>query len=276
MDLLTLVFKGAEWVYFATSLILSIGLVISTSEDLVNLKIFKNRGLLSWQVAKHRSKVFLAEGIAGKFWQIFDEKFFYLVLALSWILSVSFFIVTLKGLVVPLIPICLLISRVLLSIRTPYGLDGAHQMNIVLLLALSIASISGLSSRLSEVCWWFVAGELTVSYLIAGGTKIISPVWRKSYALNAIFATRTYGHQTIYHLLTQYAAVSKALCWLTLFFELGFPLAFLSLPLGAGFCLVGVVFHLFNAVFMGLNTFLFFFAAAYPAMLYCVFRIHLG
>ncbi|MBI3508236.1 MAG: hypothetical protein HY069_01180 [Chlamydiia bacterium] len=274
MNSILFLFTDIKLVYFTISLILSIGLIISTSEDLVNWNIFKYNGLLSWKVAQHRSKLFLAKGVVGKFWQIFDERIFYLVLISSFILSAAFFITTITGLIVPLIPIGLLITRILLLIRTPYGLDGAYQMSVVLLIAVSIAFLSGISSRISELCLWFLSGELTVSYLIAGGTKIISPIWRKSYALNAIFSTRTYGHGTIYYLVTKYDAIPKILCWMTLGFELGFPLAFLSEHLCIGFCLIGFTFHLFNAIFMGLNTFLFFFIATYPALLYCITKIH--
>jgi hypothetical protein len=53
-----------------------------------------------------------------------------------------------------------------------------------------------------------------------------------------------------------------------------FPLALVTpLPVSLALLAGGLAFHLLAAVFMGLNTFLWSFAATYPAILYCAARL---
>ena len=58
--------------------------------------------------------------------------------------------------------------------------------------------------------------------------------------------------------------------WAVIVFELLFPLALVA-PNSLMFSLfaIGAIFHLGNALVMGLNTFLWTFLAAYPAVWYC-------
>lgn len=270
---LLLPFENVEFVYLAISFIMSLGLIVSTCEDLVNWKIYQENGLLSWKVSRHSAPGLLNHKLLSKLAWIFNYRPFGFILISSLALSVVLLLYTINGIATPIIPAALLITRLLILIRSYYGLDGSFQMNLVVLLTLTIAMMSNIHSQVAEVCLWFLAGELTVSYLIAGVAKIASPVWRKSYALNAIFSTRMYGHGAIYHLVTKYRYIPPILCWGTLVFELGFSAALASQELCVMFCLVGIAFHLFNAIFMGLNTFLFSFLSTYPAFIFCMLKI---
>jgi len=125
------------------------------------------------------------------------------------------------------------------------------------------------------VCLWFIAGELILSYFIAGLAKMISPIWRKSHALPAIFSTKIYGHEGIFQLVMKHKTLSIVLCWPVFIFELLFVLALFSEHLCFFLCIVGFFFHLFSAIFMGLNTFFFSFVSTYPALFYCCYKINL-
>ena len=273
MNSLLLPFQNIELVYFVISLILSLGLIVSTCEDLVNWKVYCKNGLLSWEVSKHSSLSFVNYRLMSKLGWIFNDRPFHFILISSLALSVALLLSSISGITSPLIPMVLLITRVLILMRSSYGLDGAFQMNFLGLLALTIGTLSGIHTPVAELCVWFLAGELTLSYLIAGVAKMRSPLWRKSYALNGIFSTRIYGHEAIYHLVTKHSFIPLILCWGTLVFELGFPMALLSQELCIMFCLAGIGFHLFNAIFMGLNTFLFSFLATYPAFIFCMLKL---
>jgi hypothetical protein len=60
-------------------------------------------------------------------------------------------------------------------------------------------------------------------------------------------------------------------------FECLFPLALvLPLPMRLGLLAAGLLFHLLNGLFMGLNTFFWSFTATYPAILYCAASLEGG
>jgi hypothetical protein len=124
-------------------------------------------------------------------------------------------------------------------LRNPFGLDGAYQMNLVVLFGLSIATLAGIHSTIASACFWFIAGELILSYFIAGLSKMISPIWRKSHALPAIFSTKIYGYEGIFQLVMKHKALSIVFCWLVFVFELVFVLALFSGRLCFFLCIIG-------------------------------------
>jgi hypothetical protein len=265
-------FENIKNVYLISSLIMSIGLFIAALEDLSEFKIFEKRGLLSWSISrlsaewKHRglfSKIlhFLLNDIA------FKVNVFARIVG-----SLLLFILSCLGIVSPATFCVLFFLNALISFRNPYGLDGAYQMYLILLFGFTIGSLSGIDSVTSKICIAFIAGQLICSYVIAGYVKLISPVWRKGYALPMIFSTACYGHPSIYKLVTQYPAISCFLSWSTILFECSFFLILiLPQPFALCFLFMGFLFHFANALFMGLNDFLFAFVTAYPSMLYLLF-----
>ncbi|HSX38727.1 MAG TPA: hypothetical protein VLE95_07875 [Chlamydiales bacterium] len=203
-----------------------------------------------------------------------DDRSFVALLYLKFILSTALFLSAMLGVISPILIFSVFVFMLLVSTRSQYGLDGAYQMNLVVLFGLTIATFSGLHSKISSICLWFICGELVLSYFISGIAKAISPIWRKTYALNAVFSTKTYGHEGMFNIVTKYKHLAFILCWPMFLFELFFPSAFFSEYLCVIFCLIGISFHLFNAVFMGLNTFFFAFLSTYPAFIYCVAKLN--
>ena len=66
------------------------------------------------------------------------------------------------------------------------------------------------------------------------------------------------------------AGLCAAAAWFVIAFEVTFPLALVLGPTGvAVYAAVGALFHVSNAVLMGLNTFVWAFVATYPAVLFC-------
>ena len=63
--------------------------------------------------------------------------------------------------------------------------------------------------------------------------------------------------------------IAIAGCWLTIVFELGFAgVLWLPEPAGLALLATGLAFHVTTAVMMGLNVFVWAFAAAYPAVMF--------
>lgn len=267
-------FNNLHLVYAWITSILSIGLVISSLEDVANRSIYSKTGLLSWKVSKHSSLFFLRGHFSKILKLVLNDQIFHYFLYLKLLLSISLFGLVMVGIISPIVISLLFLLMLLLPLRSQMGLDGAHQMNLVVLFGLMIATIAGIDSKISSLCLWFISGELILSYFVAGLNKAISPIWQKTHALNAIFSTKTYGHETLFRLVTNNKAIAFALCWPMVLFELFFVTSLFSEYTCITFCLIGFGFHLFNAIFMGLNTFLFAFLATYPAVFYCFTKIN--
>jgi hypothetical protein len=253
----------------AVSLIASLGAAVSTMEWVWGWRQLKDDGLFSWQVIGARN---LTVGSG------------FLALCIDWLLSfrpfVSLLIVRVALLIcLPyaiwsnrrpvLVLLAILISSLLLHLRSPWGMDGSDQMLTQIFGALFLGFLAG-SPLAFKASLWFIAGQSCLSYVTAGIAKAISKDWQGGKVVFGIFNTRTYGYEPIARILLNQEGLTKALTWGAVAMECSFPLALL-----AGFpgCLVfvawGFSFHLMNAVVMGLNSFFWAFVATYPAVIYC-------
>jgi hypothetical protein len=268
---LLLLFKDVTFCYKATTLVLSFGLFISALEDIKTWPIFSHTGLLSWKIsklaAKKRPIVFFSKFLN----LILEERFFKISLYLRLYGSLLLFIFAVFSIFHPFLFVLLCFLMLLITLRNSYGLDGGYQMYLMILIGLSLGTASKIGSPVSLICLIFIAGQLVISYFIAGLNKLISPFWRKPHALILIFSTKTYGHKFFYQLFTKHFFLALAVTWSVVLTEtFFFTIFFLSPDYALLICAIGFSFHVFNAIFMGLNDFLFAFAAAYPALLFCL------
>lgn len=173
----------------------------------------------------------------------------------------------------PTVAVCaLFLVTWLISQRTMAGQDGADQMALLVMLALSIwVLVPTPLAQLAAVA--FIAGEGLLSYLIAGVAKLSEPGWRDGSHLAAIFRTDAYGLKPIGDLLLRRQPLAAALSMGFICWECTVPFAmFAPRSVAYAYLAIGLVFHVMNAVVMGLNTFLFAFSATYPATLYLLKR----
>lgn len=166
---------------------------------------------------------------------------------------------------IPLIVLAvLLVAR---QARIPFGRDGADQMIVLIIVPLALGTAIG-SERAITLALAFIAGQACLSYFISGVAKLLGRPWW-GMALAEIMATRNYGHPAaaalfagrpwFTRLVTAGIILGELLFWIVLF---------LPAPWAAAVLALGLLFHALNAVFMGLNTFLWAFAASYPAVYY--------
>jgi hypothetical protein len=163
----------------------------------------------------------------------------------------------------------LFVSGILLAYRFPYSRLGADDMTTIvtvgLLVAAAFPSPSWRALGLS-----FIAAQTCLCYITSGVGKLTSPVWRNGTAIRGVLSTTTYGSTRAAQLLRGWRMPVLFVGWAVIVFELLFPLALVA-PSSLMFSLfaIGAIFHLGNALVMGLNTFLWTFLAAYPAVWYC-------
>jgi hypothetical protein len=164
----------------------------------------------------------------------------------------------------------IIITSIYLTRRVVFGGDGSDQMGLVvslgaLLIALGL-SINDIYIGYSGVT--AIAGQAVISYFAAGAAKAASPIWRCGDAIIGVMRTQTYGHPLAARIAENKVAVRKAVCWTVIITEMLFPVI-LVLPTELAIAaLCGFAFfHLINAIFMGLNTFVPTFLATYPAVM---------
>lgn len=154
--------------------------------------------------------------------------------------------------------------------RSPYGSDGSETVLTISLTTLALTRWFGDDPRARQAGLWFIAAQSCLSYGIAGTAKAISPVWRDGTGVRDIFRTRMFGHKLAFSVLRDRPRTARALGQLTILGETLFPLVLVApKPIARALLGVGASFHLSNAVFMGLNRFVWAFLGTYPAIIYC-------
>jgi hypothetical protein len=114
---------------------------------------------------------------------------------------------------------------------------------------------------------WFIAAQLSLAYFAAGVFKLISSSWRSGEALSAVLSMNPWKHAAAGRSLRQRPQWSSLLSWGTMLWEVTFPLALIAPPWAMAIWLaIGLAFHIGCAIFMGLNSYLWSFVAAYPAV----------
>ena len=165
----------------------------------------------------------------------------------------------------------LLFSSVGLVVRFngPLG-GGSDSMTFQVLIGLLIASLGVANPALVQIGLGWIAAQSVLSYFLAGVAKLRTANWRRGLALQTLL--RSNGPYTLFA-PTRNLADSKTLCaglsWMIIFFEIAFPLV-LILPWEGKLVLLsaGLLFHITNAVVLGLNRFVWAWTATYPALLY--------
>jgi hypothetical protein len=256
--------------YTLIVILASTGVVIASVELLALREEFDAGGLFSWDVLRTGSRATLSIGTGGP---------------RRWIAH-SLFVPAVAGARASagLILICfsdnyalstasvfaIIASSIVMHWRAPLGLDGSDQMSLIIFVAIAIFRLFPGDVYVEQASLWFVAIQGCLSYSVAGVAKVISPVWRSGEAVRRVLSTRTYGSRTSASFVSGRDGVCVALSWLVILFECSFPLALAFGETGfAVFAVLGILFHIANAVTMGLNTFVWAFVATYPAILFC-------
>ncbi len=202
---------------------------------------------------------------------LFNDKSFRLILIIQLILSLVLPFLGYFSYDLSVFLLLELLCLALFSIRTPYGLDGAHHMNLILIGSLCLTSFFDIHSKIALFCMWFVSAQIILAYFIAGIKKLLSPIWYSGDALTFIFRTEAYGHPWMYRLIEKRPILRKSLAWGVISFETLFPLVAFGNSFTIGlFLSIGIVFHLMNAFLLGLNNFTFAFIATYPILVFSI------
>ncbi|MCI2229953.1 hypothetical protein MC378_12315 [Polaribacter sp. MSW13] len=238
-----------------TSLIINFSVVLDASETLYRRNQYKNDSLLSFKSLSFLTKYNLIQ----KFFLIDNfiaTNIFKLIIGFIGLFYFSPYILTI-----------VLFLQLISFIRHKSANSAADQMQIIILFGITIFAYD-VNSVVNQASIYFIAVQSTISYVTAGYHKITSPVWRSGNAILQVMGTDTYGHIPFRDFLFRNRLIVYLLAWGTILLDFFFFLALISPVIAMIFIALGTLFHIANAYFMGLNSFLYVFPASYPCILY--------
>lgn len=270
MEIFTLIWGSSEWTLLCTKVLLCISVAVPAAEYLAVRAAFRPQGVLSGRIMSLSDNSFklLPKQVIDF---VFNYSTFLFINVVKIVLCLALLVVP------PTVSFYLLLALTFLSLvslyRNSLGSDGSDQMNLVLCVALTILYSQPYDGTIAKISLIFIASQSLLSYIVAGVAKLISPVWRNGIAVKRIMNTRSYGNATIARFLNkENEVINLGLCWSVIIMETLFPLVlFLPSPFFWIFLIWGFLFHLYNAIAMGLNVFFWAFIATYPSILF--FRI---
>lgn len=165
----------------------------------------------------------------------------------------------------------LLVSSAWLVIRSRGPVcGGSDSMFFQVQLGLFLAALGFLHPTMPRLGLGWIAAQSVLSYFLAGVGKLRNSAWRDGAALQRLFASN--GPYVLWQGirgLVQAKFLCALLGWGIVLFELAFP-AVLLMPMEGRYVFLGLalVFHLVNALVLGLNRFIWAWAATYPALLF--------
>lgn len=153
----------------------------------------------------------------------------------------------------------------------PYN-GGSDRMGLLILYCLCLSRwLPG--GILSEAAFGYLGVQVIVSYFVSGQVKIVNRDWRSGQALSDVFRFSVYPVAESLRALASRRQLLFFASWGVMIFEVLFPLAFLNSATLIMALAIAILFHLANACLFGLNRFVWFWIAAYPALLWLHTRV---
>ena len=174
----------------------------------------------------------------------------------------------------PLLVLALLFLSLFVCLLAPLIQGGDTQLTNITLLASSVALLVG-SDYAAELCMVFLTFQVSCAYFAAGLHKLSAIQWRNGSALITVAGGVVFGNPTLHRLLRSHPRLAFISSWLIIVWEMAFFSVVLLPPtFVACVLLVGMCFHVVNALAMGLNKFVWAFVGVYPAVWYTAIRVH--
>lgn len=253
-----------------------LSVAITFAEKLLNARDYGAQGWFAWRVFRFdrvHLKVFrtlprLMDAVFGRVGMSCALGGGLIGVVIMWLASVGSVMFAL-GSAATVVP-CLLIH-----FRSTYGGDGSQQMNLLIGVAVLLGFNPWVEPATGSFSLLFIAAQSCLAYFTSGLSKLVSPIWTQGDPLVGILSTTAYGSDLGLHLVLKMHRLRPLFVVGMILLETLFPISVLGPRwLLLGFLLWGIAFHISNAVFMGLNTFLWSFLATYPTICYAWLLLH--
>jgi hypothetical protein len=242
----------------------SIAVLVTDLEWLYLHKHFKNNGLFSWVVRRYRVKTFFSGVVVN----LSDQVFKYPNIIYFFLLRVVLAIVLIflwNTAILAYLCLAIVVTSSMLSIRGNEGTTGAESMSILSLGAVGLTLLSS-TGHLYQFGILFIALQLILSYSTSGWMRILQPTWRDGTDLLSVLRQHTYGNRTVWLILSKTKPLTAFISTSVLVFECSSIIVpLLPMPFVVIFIVSGFIFHLVNAIVIGLNSFFWAFVPTYLA-----------
>jgi hypothetical protein len=171
----------------------------------------------------------------------------------------------------PLVGLAGLSLLILHRFQGPYN-GGSDRMGLLALWCLTLSRLAP-TAQIQELAFGYLGAQLVLSYVIAGGVKIVNPDWRSGRALRDVFQFSTYPVSEALRRWADRPRMLRVMSWAVILFELAFPLTLLTRETLIAGLVVAATFHLANACLFGLNRFFWTWLSVYPAILWLQARL---
>jgi hypothetical protein len=222
---------------------------------------------------------------SGAFRRGLGTKSFQLVLVFRILIAFSVIFLWQNPLSTNTIPLTLLMTALWLCQWAIYfkfqggPSGGSDSMQNLLLSAFLVEQLNqslwGGNKMVTLGCVYFIGLQSLISYFVAGLSKWKKSEWRSGQALRAFLQITIYKTPKWMNSLCKKDVFVCGLSWILMLFEVGFPIVIFSRPeLAERFLILGLLFHLANAYWLGINRFLYAWVATYPCVLFMVKNLH--
>jgi hypothetical protein len=238
-----------------SAMLVSIAVFLQCTELLILRPYWIRSGIWSWDTLKLEYS-----NLGQKFFTvIFNEAGFFSVLMLG-AMSSLLLLFTSNHLVLPLMFMtCLLIAK---RFRGTFN-GGSDYMTV---LVLGVCSVTVLFPKFKSLAFSYLAVQALLSYFISGLSKIKNKSWRNGTALTRLLTTSSYSVPLSLQAMSKNQKTLAVGSWGVIVLELLSPLVLVHPKVCIAFMIVALCFHLINFYTLGLNRFVFAWAASYPAL----------
>ncbi|GAA3050529.1 hypothetical protein FHS39_000953 [Streptomyces olivoverticillatus] len=249
--------------------IAAVGVVVSVAELLAARAQLAPAGLLNYPVPRTRSRRLVAAPYAPVLAAVFDYPAVLFLLGIRLAAAAAVAVGAPADGAGTALVVLLAATSAAMSLRSPFGNDGADQMTVLVFGSAALARLAG-TPLAAQAALWFLAAQTCLSYLTAGIAKSSARMWRDGTAIRGIFRTVVYGHARAGAYVARHPGLATAAGWSVIVTECAFVAVFVT-PSPYVYVILagGLGFHLASAVLMGLNTFTWAFGATYPALIFC-------
>lgn len=238
--------------------------------ELLNLKsYFAHDNLFSWKIVK----IELSQSYSKNTLTFLDKILKYPnIFWILYIQIISSFLILLISSKAILGLLCLIISLCyfLLSFRGFDGFNGGDSMNKVIFLS----SCLGLLFSKENIVLYFIAFQLMFAYSLSGWFKATEIRWFNGTFLLNVLRQKTYSREFVWNIMKEKKYMAAAISTFIVMLEcLCISLFFMPTEIQILYLIVLGVFHVMNALIMGLSAFVIPFLSCYPALIYTLNRL---
>jgi hypothetical protein len=249
---------------WAMRLLIAAWMILTAAQWLASADIFAPDGLMPWPALAAQ----LRRPRLGKIRRRMSVPLLRTILAIELIAAIALAVSGALDATIACLSVLIVCHAGLIVLSGEFWADGAAKMGMIAMAGALIVAIGvrGHDPAIALAGIIVTGGQLTLSYAVAGWSKLAIRAWRDGTELRRSMATEAWGHPVAAR-LTDRRAIALAGSWGVMLLEALFPLALLlPMPWLAAALGLMLLFHAATAVFMGLNLFPWAFMAAYPAV----------